>query len=138
MKAFSLGALLCLTSSAAAITERQATHSFNTLQQWYNESIGLWIPSTGWWNSANCTLGHGHDRLIYLDLQFNTQSGLTVIADLAQIDSAVAASAESVYPNTFVNAQEYNLDLQKDVSANFLTHCHYRRGGNPAKGFLNE
>ena len=28
--------------------------AYNTLQQWYNASNGLWIPSTGWWNSANC------------------------------------------------------------------------------------
>jgi hypothetical protein len=50
-----IGILLCgplrLTQ---AVTLQNAEDGFNTLQQWYNESTGLWIPSTGWWNSANC------------------------------------------------------------------------------------
>ena len=46
-----LGALL---GEASAVTFGDAEASFRTLQQYYNQSIGLWIPSTGWWNSANC------------------------------------------------------------------------------------
>jgi hypothetical protein len=37
-----------------AVTIRNAEDGFTTLQKWYNQSSGLWIPSTGWWNSANC------------------------------------------------------------------------------------
>lgn len=37
-----------LATFVAAITPEDAEASFTTLQQWYNESIGLWIPSTGW------------------------------------------------------------------------------------------
>lgn len=33
---------------------RRLEAAYSTLQQWYNVSNGLWIPSTGWWNSANC------------------------------------------------------------------------------------
>jgi hypothetical protein len=37
-----------LATHVAAITPEDAEAAFTTLQQWYNESIGLWIPSTGW------------------------------------------------------------------------------------------
>lgn len=37
-----------LATFAFAITPENAEAAFTTLQQWYNESIGLWIPSTGW------------------------------------------------------------------------------------------
>ena len=84
--------LLSFTGLASAVTQHDATAAYNSLQQWYNSSIGLWIPSTGWWNSANC---------------------LTVIADLAKIDATVAAKAESIYPITWVRAQKYNLQMQK-------------------------
>jgi hypothetical protein len=47
--------LLCsLLQVTQAVTLGDANDGFITLQQWYNESTGLWIPSTGWWNSANC------------------------------------------------------------------------------------
>jgi hypothetical protein len=45
-----------LLQVAQAVTLNNANDGFITLQQWYNESTGLWIPSTGWWNSANCKL----------------------------------------------------------------------------------
>ena len=96
---------LLLASTASAITQQDATAAYNALQQWYNTSIGLWIPSTGWWNSANC---------------------LTVIADLAKIDDAVAAKAESLYPVTYVKAQEYNLQMQKVSNPPmYLPHSYY-------------
>jgi len=35
-----------LCQAAEAITFNNAESSYHTLQQWYNQSIGLWIPST--------------------------------------------------------------------------------------------
>jgi hypothetical protein len=58
--------LLCsLLQVTQAVTLGDANDGFITLQQWYNESTGLWIPSTGWWNSANCkqqpaTINYNH------------------------------------------------------------------------------
>ncbi|KAK5703605.1 hypothetical protein LTR17_021974 [Elasticomyces elasticus] len=75
-----------------AVSFADAEAGYHTLQQFYNQSIGLWIPSTGWWNSANC---------------------LTVIADLAAIDATVKAQSLSVFSNTFKKAQVYNLQMQK-------------------------
>jgi hypothetical protein len=50
-----ISVLLCsLLQVTQAVTLDNANDGFITLQQWYNESTGLWIPSTGWWNSANC------------------------------------------------------------------------------------
>lgn len=118
-----------LATGTTAITYENAEDAFTTLQQWYNESIGLWIPSTGWWNSANC---------------------LTVIADLAKIDDSVKVQAEAIYPNTFVRAQQYNLQMQKSVDPSSLIHCHYgdhwphfppghhRPRPHRTNGFLNE
>lgn len=52
-----VGILLCSFSQVTrAVSLRNAEDGFTALQQFYNESIGLWIPSTGWWNSANCEL----------------------------------------------------------------------------------
>ena len=101
----SLPSILLTAGFASAITESDATKAYNTLQQWYNTSIGLWIPSTGWWNSANC---------------------LTVIADLAKLDETVATQAEAVYPNTWVKAQQYNLQMQKVSNPPMhLIHSYY-------------
>lgn len=115
---FALPSLLAC-GVAAVPSQQQAELAFDALQGWYNESIGLWIPSTGWWNSANC---------------------LTVIADLAEINPDVATKAEAIYPNTWSNAQDYNLQLQKTVAApEFLMQSQH--GGNLPKhkttGFLN-
>lgn len=46
--------LMGLAGIVGAVTLQDAEASFDALQQWYNSSNGLWIPSTGWWNSANC------------------------------------------------------------------------------------
>ncbi|EME80018.1 glycoside hydrolase family 76 protein [Pseudocercospora fijiensis CIRAD86] len=96
----------------------------------------LWIPSTGWWNSANC---------------------LTVITDLAAIDSNVKSSVAGVLSNTHVKAQQYNLNMTKvqgTESQPFLPQCYYgnqwpyfppswsqKHGRPPARktsGFLND
>ena len=77
-------------------------------------------------------------------------AALTTIADLAQIDETVRAQAEAIYPNTFVKAQQYNLQLQKVVTSDSLIHCYYgdhwpyfprgHRKPRPHRtnGFLNE
>jgi len=39
---------LGLSQQAQAITYSNAETSYHALQQWYNQSVGLWIPSTGW------------------------------------------------------------------------------------------
>lgn len=48
--------LFSMSHVAQAVTLGNAEDGFTALQQFYNHSIGLWIPSTGWWNSANCEL----------------------------------------------------------------------------------
>ncbi|KAK5133085.1 hypothetical protein LTR08_008195 [Meristemomyces frigidus] len=101
-----LVALLAFSSMlpATAVTTSNAEDAYDALQGWYNESVGLWIPSTGWWNSANC---------------------LTVIADLAAIDDKVKAQSQSVYSNTWSRAQQYNLQMQKVVGANSMPWTYY-------------
>lgn len=120
------------------VTTANAEAAFNTLQQWYNQSTGLWIPSTGWWNSANC---------------------ITVIADLAAVDGNVKGKATNIFSNTYTNAQKYNLQMtkvqgvQSDASSpweSFLPRCYYQDHNPPPQayaqslraqatgGFLNE
>jgi hypothetical protein len=102
-----LQAVLVLSSSflcISAITFDNANSAYSTLQQWYNNSNGLWIPSTGWWNSANC---------------------ITVIADLALIDNTVKTQAAGVFAETYVKAQIYNLQMQKVTGNDWLIHCYY-------------
>ena len=55
MRTFSFAALaLAGVSSVAAVTTSNGEAAFHTLMQWYNQTNGLFVPSTGWWNSANC------------------------------------------------------------------------------------
>ena len=109
--------------STRDVTTANAEAAFNTLQQWYNQSTGLWIPSTGWWNSANC---------------------ITVIADLAAVDGNVKGKAVSIFSNTYTNAQKYNLQMtkvqgvQSDASSSwesFLPRCYYQDHNPPPRGF---
>lgn len=106
-------ALLLPLPTSAAITLSNAESAFTTLQQWYNTTNGLWIPSTGWWNSANC---------------------LTVIADLAALDSTVKSQAtNTIFPTTYSKAQAYNLQMQKAVTADYLPKAYY--GGHGPQAF---
>ncbi|CAK4014299.1 glycoside hydrolase family 76 [Lecanosticta acicola] len=73
--------------SARDVTTANAESAYNALMQWYNQQNGLWIPSTGWWNSANC---------------------LTVIADLAAVDGSLKNAVTSVFKTTYTKAQQYN------------------------------
>lgn len=98
-------ALLASTAPlTAAITTANAEAAFHQLQTWYNQSNGLWIPSTGWWNSANC---------------------LTVVADLAAIDGNVKAQSQYIYLETWAKAQVYNLQMQKTIGSNWLPWTYY-------------
>ncbi|KAF2209948.1 glycoside hydrolase family 76 protein, partial [Cercospora zeae-maydis SCOH1-5] len=86
-----------LTASDCAPTQRDVTKAnaeaaYTALQGWYNQSTGLWIPSTGWWNSANC---------------------MTIISDLAAVDKNVQSSVQRVLSNTYIQAQQYNLQMLK-------------------------
>lgn len=94
-----------------------------TLQQWYNRSSGLW-DTTGWWNSANC---------------------ITMLADLTAVDRSMTAMTLDVFQNTFVEAQEYNLQSVKIMDVDWIrTYTwpdHPPGHGEPLiinpKGFLN-
>ncbi|TKA27766.1 hypothetical protein B0A50_04867 [Salinomyces thailandicus] len=89
-----------LMTSADAITASNAEAAFGALQQWYDPSIGLWIPNTGWWS-------------------------LTVIADLAAIDTTVRIKSIPLFANTYARAQKYNLQMQKNVGTNWLPETFY-------------
>lgn len=77
---------------ARAVTTSNVEAAYNQLQTWYNHNNGLWIPSTGWWNSANC---------------------LTVISNLAAIDGNLKSAITSVLSETYTKAQQYNLQMAK-------------------------
>ena len=62
-------------------------------------------------------------------------SGLTVIADLAAIDPSINSRGSAIWPNTFTQAQKYNLQMQKAVETGFLTYSYYANfGSRLAKG----
>lgn len=77
---------------ARAVTTSNAEAAYNQLQTWYNHNNGLWMPSTGWWNSANC---------------------LTVISNLAAVDGNVKSAITSVLSETYSKAQQYNTQVAK-------------------------
>jgi predicted alpha-1,6-mannanase (GH76 family) len=102
-----------------------AVTAVRVLQNWYNQTTGLY-QSTGWWNSANC---------------------ITVLADLTAIDSQVDIVTGQVWPNTFEKAQKFNLHQAKSPDGCATTVCTRKRDvqnrgsvqiedANP-KGFLN-
>ncbi|KAF7959248.1 hypothetical protein EAE96_002762 [Botrytis aclada] len=98
---------LCFVLGLAEIATSQSTTSqqstanaeaaFKQLQTWYNATSGLWT-TTGWWNSANC---------------------LTVIGDLAAVDSNVRSTVTSVISNTFIQAPKTNLQMMKVVLTDY-------------------
>ncbi|KAF2635910.1 Six-hairpin glycosidase [Massarina eburnea CBS 473.64] len=76
------------------VTKDNVEAAYDTLQQWYNTSIGIWYPSTNWWNSANC---------------------LTVISNLASVDTSVKSEITGVIANTYTQAQEWNSQTVKII-----------------------
>jgi hypothetical protein len=80
-----------------------AQAALTTLQQWYNVSDGLW-DTTGWWNSANC---------------------LTILADFAAIDPYAAVIGDLVFPTTLVQAQRYNLQMEKVILDGGMMQTYY-------------
>lgn len=111
-------------SGAGQNNTGNAETAFNVLQGWYNTKTGIW-NTTGWWNSANC---------------------LTVIGDLAAVDSSVKGKVSAVYANSIVAAANYNLGVSKIVTEDFNIQSVYTEGENSyhlskrqenPKGFLN-
>ena len=87
-----------------AVTAANGTAVATTLQKWYNEETGLWNPSAGWWNSANCELTCGLRSVTFAImppsmLTRRVHVGLTVIADYAMAESSFSSLAEAVFAN---------------------------------------
>ncbi|TID18350.1 glycosyl hydrolase protein [Venturia nashicola] len=78
-----------------------AVTAVKVLQNWYNQSTGLY-QSTGWWNSANC---------------------ITTLADLTVIDSQVDIITGQIWPNTFEKAQKFNLKQSRAPGSCATTVC---------------
>lgn len=74
---------------------KNAQDAAKALQEWYEQSSGLW-KTTGWWNSANC---------------------LTVLGDLALADNGVADAVKirDVFANSFSNAQKTSATADKKM-----------------------
>ena len=102
-----LGPLIVLswiTPISGQSAKSRAELALNTLQQWYNNTDGLW-NTCGWWNGANC---------------------LTMIADLALEDPSVLGTAEYVFNTTYVLAPAVNPapGIEK-VNSGGGPHTHY-------------
>ncbi|KAL5449262.1 hypothetical protein PMIN07_007098 [Paraphaeosphaeria minitans] len=99
------------TTNSAALSQDVGTidleAAYGALQQWYNHSNGLWIPSTGWWNSANC---------------------LTVVTGVASVDNSIKEQIEVVISETFIKAPHYSPEMAKVVgmgNERFLMQTYY-------------
>lgn len=118
----SFGLHVSSLSAASQDYTGNAETAFKVLQSWYNINTGVW-NTTGWWNSANC---------------------LTVIGDLAAVDSSVKSQVSAVYANSIVAAPNLNFGVTKIVTPDFNIESFYdnpssgivKRQVNP-KGFLN-
>lgn len=72
---------------STAITFNDVEHTVDTLQTWYNTTYGLWVPSSDWWNSANC---------------------LTTLANLAATDDGIKNRLQDLWQDVFTKAPGYN------------------------------
>lgn len=102
-----LSSLLLVAGRVSAQTAN-AEAAFATLQQWYNDTTGLW-NTAGWWNGAN---------------------SMTVTAELAAVDSSIVQDAISVFETTFNMAPSANpvRGIEKNVAAHGLIHTTYSAG----------
>lgn len=93
MLSLSFVRLLSLVVSASPLAfaapsgSTKAEVALSALQTWYNTTSGIY-DTTGWWNSANA---------------------LTTLGDLAAIDASVLPTANSVFPNSLVQARKSDL-----------------------------
>lgn len=108
----------------------KAYESAEVLQDlFYNETSGLYAGYNStcnctvnfWWNSANC---------------------ITTLADLLAIDHDASSLVDPVFANTFVRAQEYNLQMIKlgPMRSCYWTwhwNCPYEPPVEETTGFLN-
>lgn len=85
----------------AAISFSDVECTVDTLQAWYNTTYGLWVPSSGWWNSANC---------------------LTTLANLATIDDSIKDQLEDLWQDVLTKAPIYNALMTQALGP------HWRRG----------
>lgn len=83
-----------LAAVARAVTFDNVEQTFDTLQTWYNSSIGLWMPSTGWWNSANC---------------------MTMLANYASINEDIKLRTNDIWDNIFTQAAIYNAEMTATI-----------------------
>lgn len=93
--AYSLTTLLLAGATVADDARSRAEDAFNTLQKWYNPSTGLW-DTAGWWNCANV---------------------MTVVADLALVDSSVMDNASYIFNNTLIMAPPQNPHPGPEIKA---------------------
>jgi hypothetical protein len=94
--ACSLTTLLLAGATVADDAKSRAEDAFSTLQEWYNPSTGLW-DTAGWWNCANV---------------------MTVVADLALVDSSVMDNASYIFNNTLIMAPAQNPHPGPEVKTN--------------------
>lgn len=80
---------------------RHANSAIKTLQQWYNETTGLW-DTTGWWNSANA---------------------LTMLAEFSALDSTTNTDIQHVFENTFDKAQLVDFRGVKSMTSSSIESC---------------
>jgi len=107
-----------LVVSGSASYNSNAVTAANTLQTFYNHTSGLW-STTGWWNSANC---------------------VTALADLTKVDNDISIVTGAVWPNTFVQAQKYNLNQLRTVPGATMSTNYYSSAQTETvqpNGFLN-
>lgn len=87
----------------------RAQTALHTLQEWYNESTGLW-NTCGWWNGANV---------------------MTAIADLALLDPSVHDTATYVFNNTLNTAPASNPNPGPEVKQKPKRHEMSSRASSP-------
>lgn len=100
-------------------------HAFDTLQTWYDPSTGLWLPSTGWWNSANC---------------------LTTLANFAAINPKIKDRIKNLWDQSFHNARKFNSEMTAEHGAGWALASNTNTQKSPHRivnrrvsdvGFLN-